>query len=405
MPEPPPRLAPEQAKTAWELEAKTVAQHLGLPDDATAKLVKTYVEARHDQEEAIAKKRDELTAGRGGDEPGADEGDRPRGRRRGGAFVRQIAELNQAERQKLETGLKSFLSQDQVEKAMPALGSFHRGWDVMVSTVAGFGLDQGKQGAALDAIEKFVVATADARQPEERDDRQAMREHLRAAHETMMSSMESILSSDQMDQFTEIQRGGGRRFQGGRPGGDDGAAPPQRGARRGEGERLEAAIDGLDLTADQKTAVDKAVESYQKSLRDLFAKGLSGEVDREQAAKQHDDLRASFMSELEKTLTPEQVDQVKRALAPWGTTATRRRRAGLPLPTSHFHFSLDPERLPKALGVDLDQGLSPVEQEILRPGAAIAGEEGGLVLEHVRRSRRWRAAAGDGRRGRAGNPR
>jgi hypothetical protein len=206
-------LSPEKAKAAWELEAKGVAASLGLSEEKSAAVVKAYVDARTSQSAAFEKMRDETRDKGNGGEPGAG----------GPAMREEIETINSAERAKLEKSLAGTLSADQTKQAIASLGTFNRGWDHMVSTIAGFNLEAKKQADALKAVHEFVGAQTKARELGADGDRDAVRTAMQAARDKMNTSLKGILSEDQMKQF-EATTGRGQRPGRGGPAGDD--APP-----------------------------------------------------------------------------------------------------------------------------------------------------------------------------------
>jgi hypothetical protein len=205
-------LSPEKAKAAWELEAKSVAASLGLSDDKAAAVVKAYVEARTSLGLAAEKAREEHRQKMDDGE----ELDRE-------AVREQMEALNTSERSKLEKSLGTALTAEQTKTAMATLGSFNRGWDQMVSTIAGFNLEAGKQTQALKAVHEFVGEQAKARGSAGPDaDRDAMRTAMQSAREKLTTSLKGILSEEQLKEFQASMAGPGR---GGRGGGGGAGGP------------------------------------------------------------------------------------------------------------------------------------------------------------------------------------
>jgi Spy/CpxP family protein refolding chaperone len=179
---PPP--APEKNPKAWELEAKTVAQDIGLSAEQTAKLTEAYKAARESQMAAVMAKMGEL----GG------------GRRNFGA----IREVNVAERAKLETALKAFLNPEQSEKALAPLGTFSRRWDPMVTALDGMTLEEKAKTGAMKLVAGFVAESDKAMQAAAGgNDFQAVREQIGKLKEKLDADMAKILSAEQMTTWTE----------------------------------------------------------------------------------------------------------------------------------------------------------------------------------------------------------
>ncbi len=220
-------LAPEKAKAAWELEATGVAKHLGAKDEQVKDVVKAYSEARTSHGAAMEKLRKEQMdkAEKARKEGGGDENSPGRGRGGMGPEAQKAMEdLNKTEREKLHKALGATLSAEQATKAIASLGTFNRGWDNMVDTIAGFKLDAGKQTTSLDAIETFVVEQAKARESAA-GDREAMRTAMQDARKKLLDVMKKTLTEEQLTKF-EAAMGGGRGPGGGPParrgGGEDG---------------------------------------------------------------------------------------------------------------------------------------------------------------------------------------
>src|SRR5205814_9164039 len=99
-----------------------------------------------------------------------------------------------------------------------ALGVFSPGWDRLVDTVSGFGLDAAKQQDALNAIETFAAAEGKAMQGGP-DDQQDRREAMQAAREKLTTALKKDLTEDQPkkveESFPGRGMGGGRRGQDG----------------------------------------------------------------------------------------------------------------------------------------------------------------------------------------------
>jgi hypothetical protein len=194
--------SPEKMAKAWALEAKTVAQDLGLPAELTAKLVDAYKAARESQMAAVAAK---LGQGRG---------------QRDFAAIREVA---QAEKAKFETALKGFLNPEQTTKALAVLGTFNRRWDLMAAALDGMNLDEKKMAEAMKLVAGYVAESDKAMQAAMASgNRESMRETGTKLKEKLDGDMAKILSAEQMTKWNEATA---RRGGPGRPGGQPAPAP------------------------------------------------------------------------------------------------------------------------------------------------------------------------------------
>jgi hypothetical protein len=245
------RMTPEQAQTVWTLQAGGVANGLGVSGETTKQLTEAYIAARRSANEAMRSRARGEGGGRGQGARG-EGGGRGQGARGGrGGFG---ADLFKEQREELHTALSGFLTEKQVEKAMPTLGSFNRSWDSMVFAVSEMKLDDSTTFAALKPIEQYIAAVVNAR---ESGDWQAMREVVMDARTKLEEQLGAVLDEDQMKQFTEAAMGRGGR--GGR-GGAGAAARFMQLDENGdgliqkselpEGEGLEELFDRLDRNAD-----------------------------------------------------------------------------------------------------------------------------------------------------------
>ena len=221
------QLAPEKAKAAWEWQARSVAEAFKLTDGDAGRVTEIYVVAR--QQLVVASRENRREAGERRaredrareDRPEAGEGD---GRRRGQRPLGfgMNPELLTKARADLETGLAWVLDAEQLKPAMASLGSFNRQWDIMVDAILGFELGTEKTLAALEPVRVYVALFYTLR---EAGDRQAMREDLADARETLLSRLEAFLDDEHLEQFTQLnrrrgRRPGGERAAGERPGGE-----------------------------------------------------------------------------------------------------------------------------------------------------------------------------------------
>jgi hypothetical protein len=236
-----PRLSPEKAKAAWEVEAKGVAKSLTLNDELTTKTVAAYSEARESQlaateklmREIADKERAARSAGEGdqGGGEGADTSREQRAARRA-ETQKQFAELNKAERDKLQAALAKFLSEEQTTKALATLGTFNPRWDAMVDAVIGFKLEEAKNTEALTAIQTFVEQVGKAGEMGPRGGSPDP-----DARKQLTDTMKKLLSEEQFGQFQRIAGGrpAGARGEGAPEGGRGGAGGAGRGGAGGAG--------------------------------------------------------------------------------------------------------------------------------------------------------------------------
>lgn len=198
--------AAPSAEAAWAPQAETVAQTLELSPEVTAKLVAAYKAARESQQAAMRARREQAPGGgRGGFEA--------------------MQEVNTAERAKLETALKEFLTPEQTAKALASLGTFNRRWDMMTLTLAGMNLDAKAMAEAMKTVAAFAAESGAAIQAASgAEGWAAAREKNQKLREQLDVDLAKILSAEQMAEWKAamVRRGGG-----GRPGGPAaaGAAP------------------------------------------------------------------------------------------------------------------------------------------------------------------------------------
>jgi len=175
----------ENATTSWEMEAKTVARQLKLNDEKTAKLVDAYKAARASHRKALEAK--------------LGEGARPDSENY--AAMREVVA---AERTKLETALKGFLSPEETQKAMATLGSFSRRWDQMTAVLSGMKLDPKVEAQAMDTVAAYVAeSTAGMTAQPAPADREAFRQKSQEARDKVDAEMAKILSQEQLAKWKE----------------------------------------------------------------------------------------------------------------------------------------------------------------------------------------------------------
>lgn len=231
----PVRLEPEEALAAWQLQARTVARDIELSEELTDQLVDVYIEAREhlakatrearqqrrdrsrDRDRARDRDRDQdRDRGRGEGEVG-DDRDRPRpgqdrpGGRRGGrggdrpGFGSMNRELVAAERQRFQKTISAFLTEEQVESVLAAIGSLSPQMDLAAHAIVGFELGPEKTHQALHEVQQYAAALLAARR--DHDDRQARREAIEDAREKLRDALAGVLDEQQM---TRLQRALGR---------------------------------------------------------------------------------------------------------------------------------------------------------------------------------------------------
>lgn len=193
------QLTEDETKAAWKLEVQTIAASLHVDDqNAIDTITKAYAKARMamaaDQRNLFAQMR-----GGGGGEGGF------------AAMRDKFVALRTKHRNALHDSLGDVLNGQQLDEAMRTLGSFSELWDVMIHTVAGFGLKADSQRKALQAVAVFVGQTGAAR------DMGAI-DTARASFKAAMH--DAGLDDDQVAEvtrFTQLRRGGrgGGRGRGG----------------------------------------------------------------------------------------------------------------------------------------------------------------------------------------------
>lgn len=200
-----PPMAPEKLDAAWTLEATGVSNDIGLNDGDTAKVVSAYKASRESHGKAVA---DLMATGE-----------------RGPGMFQQMQDIATLERAKLAKQLEEAIGKENADKAVNVLGTYNRGWDRLVDTLAGFGLDAAKQSQGLTKIANHVVeidkAQQDAFASFDMEGFRAKSQELKAA---LDESMGEILSAEQLASWKESTAPRGRGGPGG-PGGGAGRPP------------------------------------------------------------------------------------------------------------------------------------------------------------------------------------
>ena len=198
------RMTPEKAEAVWKLQAEAVAKDLVLDAEKTIKLSKAFVQARKSQQTAIAAM------------PSKQQGE-------SGSRLKKVLEVEDKERAKLHEALKGFLNKDQIEKAMPILGNFHKRWDIYVSVVSNITDDKKISQSAMKEINTWAEKTAKARKTALAKTNMLPRpkatKELKMALDTELAK---ILSEEEFKQWKEKTAGRGSRASRSRPGGAEG---------------------------------------------------------------------------------------------------------------------------------------------------------------------------------------
>lgn len=190
----------------WGVQAKTIAQQLGLSAEQTEKLTQAYADARRGLQTATAEKFGQ----RGGGRPD----------------FAAMREVSQTEKAKFETAVKAFLSPENVSKVMATLGSFNRRWDMMTAALGQMGLSEEINSKALALVADYVAETGSVTEGAAAGDFQALREKMQPMKDKLDGELAKILAPDQLEKWKEYtSRRGGMR--GGMPHGGPQQNAPQ----------------------------------------------------------------------------------------------------------------------------------------------------------------------------------
>ena len=142
----------EQAKKAWDLQAKTVMGDLMVTGAKADAVVAAYVKARTDRQAADEKISADMAAARGG----------------GGTvdfLAMQTARTENETKAKtaIETVLKAQLTEEQATKAMGSLGTQSIEWDGMTRALVQIELTDAKRMDASKAVLAYIVPAEKAR--------------------------------------------------------------------------------------------------------------------------------------------------------------------------------------------------------------------------------------------------
>ena len=219
------QLAPEKVKAAWELEVKHLAQGLGMNEEQTKSAVAAYIDVREKHAQAVQQLMAQMRENPA--DPNATDQDAQRE-----AMQKAFEDLNKSDREKLRAELAKSMTSEQVDKAIVPLGAFNPNWDLMVSTVAGFNLDQAKNKQAMDAIQTYITEIAKSSGETEPD---ARRTATQQARTKLTDSVKPILSQEQFGQFERTIGGMRGGMRGPNAGGQPRGRPGAEGGRGGRG--------------------------------------------------------------------------------------------------------------------------------------------------------------------------
>jgi hypothetical protein len=172
-----PRLSVEEARAAWELQARHVASKLDLPDEKIDQLIDTYEDtktrlakvgmARAEKvHEDFATLRAKLADPRSLPEHLTDRECEELREALSALMdekIQAMAERRAVEKERFGKAVATFLTKDQTEVVVSRLGSFNKQWDFMVHTIAGFDLGE-KLFTALETINVYAMEYAKVRE-------------------------------------------------------------------------------------------------------------------------------------------------------------------------------------------------------------------------------------------------
>lgn len=204
-----PRISPEDAAKAWNVQATSVAKSLALEEADTNKLVEVYEAARKSQGEAM---REAMGGGPGGD---------PMER------FQTMRELNAKHAEGLKTSLTEAIGDESASKAVETLASFDRQSDGMTVALAAMGLEDAKLSDAMAHIATYASGLSKA--TEEAVASMSM-ETMRTARQELKTALDDglakILSEEQLAAWKEKTTFRGRGGRGGGPLGGRGPGRP-----------------------------------------------------------------------------------------------------------------------------------------------------------------------------------
>jgi hypothetical protein len=214
-----PRLSAEDALTAWELEARHVADKLDLSDEKADQLAGAFVETKRRLAKTGMQRRQEVRAEFDAlrakiADPGSmpadlSESEREELRETLSALIDEKmqarAEERGKERDRFAESIGVFLSETETEAVVGRLGSFSGQWDCMVDTIAKFNLGE-KQATALEAINTYFIEYAKLRETafgESDEDFVELCEKLISIKAIRERSIAALLTEDQFAKWQE----------------------------------------------------------------------------------------------------------------------------------------------------------------------------------------------------------
>jgi hypothetical protein len=173
----------KKGEVAWNLQVQSVAVELGLSKEKIDKLEAAYIAARKSQAQAIKALPEET--------------DRQKSRAATEA-------VNTTERGKLGAALKSIVSDDQVVKILPLLGSFNKNWDKFILTLQGFGLSEEKMNAGVKLVNSYITSYEKARNVAMASGNRFSKKESQKLKNNLDSDLAKILTDTQLTQWKEI---------------------------------------------------------------------------------------------------------------------------------------------------------------------------------------------------------
>lgn len=204
-----PRISPEDAAKAWNVQANSVAKALALEEADANKLVEVYEAARKSQGEAM---REAMSGGPGGD---------PMER------FQTMRDLNAKHAEGLKSSLTEAIGDESAAKAVETLAAFDRQSDGMTVALAAMGLEDAKLSDAMAHVATYASGLSKA--TEEAFASMSM-DKMRSAREALKTDLDDglakILSGEQLATWKEATTFRGRGGRGGGPLGGRGLGRP-----------------------------------------------------------------------------------------------------------------------------------------------------------------------------------
>ena len=177
----------DQMLATWKAEAKAVANDLRLSKEQRGKLTDAFIAARKSQRDAVKALPEET--------------DREKSRA-------ATLGVNTKERATLEKSLKGILTNEQIAKALPLLGSFNHRWDTMVKTLSELKLEKEKMNAALKLVGTFVTDYEKARSEATASGSRFSSSTSRDLKEKLDAGISKLLSAEQLKTWNEATKSG-----------------------------------------------------------------------------------------------------------------------------------------------------------------------------------------------------